>query len=197
MPPHAASATATMPTIAIISDDVDEPYTRPALSKKLWTDPDFTWEQVPLDTAADTGATILLRTHVSALRPDAHEIETDAGDTLSYATALLATGGDPVRLPIERADASDRVIAFRTAEDYRHLRALAARVDRIAVVGGGYIGRSWRRPRAAGRRHRPHPQPKGLGADVFPADLADHFAAMFARRASNSSGAVRSSAASR
>ncbi|WP_336625978.1 MULTISPECIES: NAD(P)/FAD-dependent oxidoreductase [unclassified Microbacterium] len=167
-------------TIAIISDDIDEPYTRPALSKKLWTDPDFTWEQVPLDTAADTGATILLRTHVSALRPDAHEIETDAGDTLSYATALLATGGDPVRLPIERADASDRVIAFRTAEDYRHLRALAARVDRIAVVGGGYIGSEL----AAALVQQGvdtvlvH-STKGLGADVFPTDLADHFAAMF------------------
>ncbi|PZU32723.1 MAG: FAD-dependent oxidoreductase [Microbacterium sp.] len=167
-------------TIAIISGDVDEPYTRPALSKKLWTDPDFTWDQVPLDTAADTGATVLLRRRVGALRPDAHEVETDAGDTLSYATVLLATGGEPVRLPVEGGGASDRVIAFRTAEDYRHLRALAARVDRIAVVGGGYIGSELAAALVQqGVNTVLIHSAEVLGADVFPADLADHFAAMF------------------
>ncbi|WFR67875.1 hypothetical protein P9139_05655 [Curtobacterium flaccumfaciens] len=30
-------------SIGIISEDVDRPYARPALSKKLWTDPDFSW----------------------------------------------------------------------------------------------------------------------------------------------------------
>ena len=34
-------------SIGILSDDVDEPYTRPALSKKLWTDEEFTWDKVP------------------------------------------------------------------------------------------------------------------------------------------------------
>lgn len=28
-------------SIGILSNDVDEPYTRPALTKKLWTDEDF------------------------------------------------------------------------------------------------------------------------------------------------------------
>lgn len=167
-------------TIAIISDDIDEPYTRPALSKKLWTDPDFTWDDVPLGTADDTGAVVVLRTRVTALRPDAHELDTDAGDTYSYGTVLIATGGTPVALPIEGGGASDRVLTFRTAEDYRRLRALAAQADRIAVVGGGYIGSEL----AAALVQQGvdtvlvHSTP-ALGADVFPADLADHFAGMF------------------
>ncbi len=126
-------------SIGILSDDVDEPYTRPALSKKLWTDEEFTWEKVPLGTAEDTGADVRLRTRATAIRPD--EKEVDAGDeTFSFGKLLLATGGKPVALPIKDHSDGERALSFRTAEDYRRLRALAKDVDRIAVVGGGYIG---------------------------------------------------------
>ncbi len=126
-------------SIGILSDDVDEPYTRPALSKKLWTDDEFTWEKVPLRTADDTGADIRLRTRATAIRPGEHEV--DAGDqTFSYGKLLLATGGKPVPLPVDDRSNGERALTFRTAEDYRRLRALSKDVDRIAVVGGGYIG---------------------------------------------------------
>jgi NADPH-dependent 2,4-dienoyl-CoA reductase/sulfur reductase-like enzyme len=126
-------------SIGILSDDVDAPYTRPALSKKLWTDEEFTWDKVPLGTADDTGADIRLRTRVTAIRPEEREVDAD-GETFSYGTLLLATGGKPVALPIEDRSNGERALTFRTAEDYRRLRSLADGVDRIAVVGGGYIG---------------------------------------------------------
>ncbi|KTS04729.1 NAD(P)/FAD-dependent oxidoreductase [Microbacterium testaceum] len=126
-------------SIGILSDDVDAPYTRPALSKKLWTDDEFTWDKVPLGTADDTGADIRLRTRVTAIRPEEREVDAD-GQTFSYGTLLLATGGKPVALPIEDRSNGERALTFRTAEDYRRLRSLADEVDRIAVVGGGYIG---------------------------------------------------------
>ena len=126
-------------SIGILSDDVDAPYTRPALSKKLWTDDEFTWEKVPLGTADDTGADIRLRTRVTAIRPEAREVDAE-GQTFTYGTLLVATGGKPVALPIEDRSNGSRALSFRTAEDYRRLRALAGEVDRIAVVGGGYIG---------------------------------------------------------
>lgn len=126
-------------SIGILSDDVDEPYTRPALSKKLWTDDEFTWEKVPLGTADDTGADIRLQTRATAIRPDAHEVDAD-GETFSYGTLLVATGGKPVPLPVDDRTDGERVLSFRTAEDYRRLRSLAKDLDRIVVVGGGYIG---------------------------------------------------------
>lgn len=180
-------------TIAIISDDIDAPYTRPALSKKLWTDPDFTGDDVPLDTAADTGATVLLRTRATAIDPAAHTVDIQstvdtestvnaesADGTLAYGTLLIATGGRPVPLPIEGAAQSDRVLTFRTAEDYRHLRALADHVDRIAVVGGGYIGSELAAALVQnGVDTVLIHSTDTLGGDIFPPGLAEHFADMF------------------
>ena len=40
-------------SVLIVSADVDAPYTRPALSKKLWTDPDYTEADNDLGTVAD------------------------------------------------------------------------------------------------------------------------------------------------
>ncbi|RKT31745.1 apoptosis-inducing factor-like protein [Microbacterium sp. AG1240] len=167
-------------TILILSDDVDEPYTRPALSKKLWTDPDFTDEQVPLNTAADTGAEIRLRTTVRAIRPAAHEVVTSDGRTFTYGRLLLATGGRPVPLPLDDASDGRRSIAFRTAEDYRRLRALADEGGSIIVVGGGYIGTELaaalvQNGMAVTLVHTG----SVLGEDVFPADLAHRFERMF------------------
>lgn len=166
-------------SIGILSDDVDEPYTRPALSKKLWTDDEFTWDKVPLGTAADTGADIRLRTRATAIRPDAHEVDAD-GETFSYGKLLIATGGKPVPLPVDDASNGERVLSFRTAEDYRRLRALAEDVDRIAVVGGGYIGSELAAALVQNGVDTVLIHTGSvLGDAVFPAALAERFETLF------------------
>jgi NADPH-dependent 2,4-dienoyl-CoA reductase/sulfur reductase-like enzyme len=120
--------------ILILSDDVDEPYTRPALSKLLWTDPSFTEDDVPLGTEA-TGAEIRTGTRVDAIDPEAKTV-TVGDETLEYGALLLATGGTPRTIDLP---AGDRVVYFRTFEDYRHLRELADDRPRVVVVGGSYI----------------------------------------------------------
>jgi NADPH-dependent 2,4-dienoyl-CoA reductase/sulfur reductase-like enzyme len=166
-------------SIGILSDDVDEPYTRPALSKKLWTDDEFTWEKVPLGTADDTGADIRLRTRASAIRPDAHEVDAD-GETFSYGKVLIATGGKPVSLPVDDRSNGERALTFRTAEDYRRLRALAEDVDRIAVVGGGYIGSELAAALVQNGVDTVLVHTGAvLGDAVFPAALAERFEKLF------------------
>lgn len=123
-------------TIGILSADVDPPYTRPALSKKLWTDPDFTWDQVPLGTE-ETGAEIRLETFVESIDRAAKTVSIGEGNELGYRRLLLATGSKPREIP---APDDDRILFFRSAEDYRRLRELAERGGRAVVVGGGYIG---------------------------------------------------------
>lgn len=169
----------TAGSIGILSDDVDEPYTRPALSKKLWTDDEFTWDKVPLGTAHDTGAEIRLRTRVTAIRPEEHEVDA-AGETFTYGKLLLATGGHPVPLPIEDRSDGERALTFRTAADYRRLRALSAEVERIAVVGGGYIGSELAAALVQNGVDTVLIHTGAvLGDAVFPAGLAERFEALF------------------
>ncbi len=160
-------------TIGILSADVDPPYTRPALSKKLWTDPDFREDQVPLGTADDTGASVVLETSVTAIDTTAHEVTTRAGDSIGYGRLLLATGGTPRRLPLPD---DDRVIHFRTAQDYRRLRDLAVQGADIAVVGGGYISTEIAAALIQKDCAVTLVTPDGvLGGSVFPSALAERF----------------------
>ncbi|MBY4130843.1 NAD(P)/FAD-dependent oxidoreductase [Rhodococcus fascians] len=127
----------TTGSIGIFGADPDEPYTRPALSKKLWTDSDFGRDQVPLDTASDTGAQVHTGTRVAAVDRTNSTVTTESGERHEYGTLLLATGAEPTRLELAP---SPRVVYFRTFADYRALRELTKTADHIAVVGGGYIG---------------------------------------------------------
>jgi NADPH-dependent 2,4-dienoyl-CoA reductase/sulfur reductase-like enzyme len=121
--------------ILVLGDDPDEPYTRPALSKLIWTDPSFTEDKVPLGTGS-TGAEVRTGITVESIDPEAKTV-TFAGETVEYGALLLATGGTPNTIDLP---AGDRVIYFRTFEDYRHLRELANDRQHVAVVGGSYIG---------------------------------------------------------
>ena len=165
-------------TIGVLSADVDEPYARPALSKKLWTDPDFSWEQVPLQTSDDTGADVRLRTLVTAIHRDERSVETADGERIGYRRLLLATGSRPHELD-EPAD--ERVLYFRSAADYRHLRRLAADGGRVAVVGGGYIGAEIAAALVQNgvTTNLVFPDDR-LGASVFPAELAIRYESLFA-----------------
>ncbi len=124
-------------SIGILGNDIDEPYTRPALSKKLWTDKDFGRDKVSLNTSVDTGAEVHTSTRVAAVDRDKRAVSTDSGETYEYGKLLLATGGSPKQLDLAP---SPRVIYFRTFADYRALRDLSETASHIAVVGGGYIG---------------------------------------------------------
>lgn len=166
-------------TIALFGTDSDEPYTRPALTKKLWTDEEFTEDDNWLRTTDDTSAEIRTSTEVTEIDPDQHTI-TVGGRTVGYDSLLLATGGEPNHLDLP---AGDRVIHFRTFDDYRRLRELADRDLRIAVVGGSFIGTELA---AALVQHNTrvtliYPDTHLTGS-VFPPNLARHFEQTYADR---------------
>jgi 3-phenylpropionate/trans-cinnamate dioxygenase ferredoxin reductase component len=165
-------------SIGIISEDVDRPYARPALSKKLWTDPDFSWdEKVDLHTE-ETGATFMLGTAVTAIDRAAKTVTTSDGETHGYERLLLATGGKPRGLP--GLEPSDRVLDYRSAADYRKLRALADAGAHVAVVGGGYIGTEIASGIVqAGARVTFVDPDDVVGARMFPAALAAAFQRRF------------------
>src|SRR5262249_20618597 len=82
---------------------------------------------------------------------------------------LLATGGTPRRLPF----GGEQIIYFRTLDDYTHLRDLAGRGERFAVIGGGFIGSGNAAAPALNGKKRGIAFPEeGIGSRMFPPDLA-------------------------
>src|SRR5699024_8024160 len=75
-------------SFTIFSCDVDEPYTRPALSKRLWTDEGFDESDNYFDTAEATGARISLRTEATEVDLEAKSVQTTLG-SLSYDKLLF------------------------------------------------------------------------------------------------------------
>lgn len=161
-------------SIGILSADSDEPYTRPALTKKLWTDSTFTQDQVALNTTKELkGVTLKFNTTVTAIERENHRVQLKDGTSIRYKKLLLATGGEPTK--IDGPD-DEHVIVFREWSDYRRLRNFSGNNQHVVVVGGGYIGAEL----AAGLIQNNtkvtliYPD-KVLGSSQFPAELAKEY----------------------
>jgi NADPH-dependent 2,4-dienoyl-CoA reductase/sulfur reductase-like enzyme len=119
--------------IGMVGAEPDPPYDRPPLTKKLWQGRPFEsiWRHTP-----DRNVVLHLGRRIERLDPRNKRAADDRGDSYRYDTLLLATGGAPRRLPI----GSEHILYYRTAQDYRRLRALSETKRRFAVIGGGFIG---------------------------------------------------------
>jgi NADPH-dependent 2,4-dienoyl-CoA reductase/sulfur reductase-like enzyme len=120
-------------SICLIGREPHPSYNRPPLSKKLW-------QGKPLESIwrepESRGVDLRLGREARVLDPRNRCVVDDTGVEFTWERLLLATGGTPRRLPVT----SDRVIYFRTLDDYRALRNLADEGERFAVIGGGFIG---------------------------------------------------------
>ncbi|WP_280338158.1 NAD(P)/FAD-dependent oxidoreductase [Salinicola acroporae] len=124
-------------TIGILGAEPNGPVTRPALSKKLWTDPDFGYDKIWMQPEQHAGTTLHTDTRVTAIDRQQRTVTTASGNAFGYGRLLLATGGAPVTIDLPP---SERVRYFRTVEDYDCVRRLADQGLHVAVVGGSYIG---------------------------------------------------------
>jgi NADPH-dependent 2,4-dienoyl-CoA reductase/sulfur reductase-like enzyme len=148
--------------IGIVAAEAHKPYARPPLSKALWTQgkpEESVWLEVP------QGVEILAGRRVVAIDRKAHTVEDDRGEKHRYRKLLLATGGAPRRLPFGKD-----VIYFRTLDDYRNLRKVG---ERVAVIGGGFIGSEIAAALAQNGKKVTMIFPEdGICARAFPADLS-------------------------
>jgi NADPH-dependent 2,4-dienoyl-CoA reductase/sulfur reductase-like enzyme len=128
-------------SIVMLSDDDAAPVDRPNLSKDYLagTAPE---EWVPLRDESyykDNGIELRLRADVKRIDPRARSVVLVNGDTVGYDRLLLATGAEPVRLPIVGAQPA-QLRTLRSLADSRAI-AEAAKVARNAVViGASFIG---------------------------------------------------------
>ncbi len=154
-------------SIGLIGAEPDPPYARPPLSKKLWQGKklDSIWRGTP-----DRGVDLHLGRSVRSLDPRGKRAEDDRGDSYRYDKLLLATGGTPRRLPFGGED----ILYYRTAQDYRRLRALSDAKQRFAVIGGGFIGSELAAALAMNGKDVTLIFPgSGIGWRLFPPGLSD------------------------
>jgi NADPH-dependent 2,4-dienoyl-CoA reductase/sulfur reductase-like enzyme/nitrite reductase/ring-hydroxylating ferredoxin subunit len=129
-------------TLSMISDDAAPPVDRPNLSKDyLAGQAPEDWVPLrPDDFYAGAGIDLRLNTQVTAIDAKERKVVLANGAALPFDRLLLATGAEPVRLPIPGAD-QPHVHTLRTLADSRAIIASAtAGAKRALVIGASFIG---------------------------------------------------------
>src|SRR6266849_8321505 len=122
--------------LTIVSADDSPPVDRPNLSKDyLAGTAQEDWIPLrPSDYYRDRRIDLLLYSRVSSVDTRKKQILLENGKALEFGALLLATGADPVRLPIEGATDS-QLHYLRTFADSKAIIAKAASAKRVVVVG--------------------------------------------------------------
>ncbi|HEU5180966.1 MAG TPA: FAD-dependent oxidoreductase [Candidatus Polarisedimenticolia bacterium] len=153
--------------IAVIGSEPHPPYDRPPLSKGLWKDKQ---EEAIWRKSDASGVRWHRGRTVRRLDPRNHRVTDDQGQEHAYDKLLLATGATPRRLDF----GGEQVVYFRTLDDYRRLRTMAAHKRRFAVIGGGFIGSEIAAALAMNGREVTLIFPdQGIGGRIFPPALAE------------------------
>src|SRR6266851_236982 len=127
--------------IVMISADADPPVDRPNLSKDyLAGEAQDDWIPMwPSDAYAQRKIELLLGSRVSSIDPGGRAVLLENGSRHDFGALLIATGADPVRLPIPGAD-SAQVLYLRSFADSRAIVERARTAKHVVVVGGSFIG---------------------------------------------------------
>jgi apoptosis-inducing factor 3 len=127
-------------SIIMLSSDTAAPVDRPNLSKDyLAGSAPEDWVPLRPDSFySETGIELRLNTEVTGIDIKTRHAITAGGDKVSYDRLLLATGAQPVRLPIPGAE--PHVHTLRSLEDCRAIIDTSKRARRALVIGASFIG---------------------------------------------------------
>src|SRR5258706_15756692 len=127
--------------VVLLSDETQEPYEKPPLSKAV-----LTGKAMPHDApiagpkgVAASGVRLKLGTPVKAIDRAARALVTDAGERIGYDALVLATGSINRVLPMFPAGRAG-IYYLRTEAEARALKARLQRSQSLLVIGGGLIG---------------------------------------------------------
>jgi apoptosis-inducing factor 3 len=127
--------------IVMVSADEDPPVDRPNLSKDyLAGEAQDDWIPLwPSDLYGQRHIELLLGSRVSSIDSDGRTVLLENGSRRDFGALLIATGADPVRLPIPGAD-STQLFYLRSFADSRAIVERARTAKRVVVVGASFIG---------------------------------------------------------
>jgi 3-phenylpropionate/trans-cinnamate dioxygenase ferredoxin reductase subunit len=126
--------------VAIVTDEHVMPYNRPPLTKEFLRG-EVGIAELPFEseTWLEERAVALIAGRAVALDTEQRELRLSGGRSLSYDSCLLATGGEPSRLPVAGSD-HPAVRVVRTVQDVRELLERLGEKAEVAVIGSGFIG---------------------------------------------------------
>ncbi len=125
--------------IALIGDEAELPYERPALSKSYLQGKAGELQVHDAGWYADQGVDVRTGTRAVGIDRDARQIRLDGADPVPYGHLVLATGARPRTLGLPGADLPG-VHTLRTRADSDRLRDALARDERWVIIGAGWIG---------------------------------------------------------
>jgi 3-phenylpropionate/trans-cinnamate dioxygenase ferredoxin reductase subunit len=128
-------------SIGLIGAEPEPPYERPPLSKEyLAGEREFERMLIrPEAFWAERKVALVPGVRIAALHPEARKLTAEGGERFGYGALIWAAGGTPRRLGCEGSELGGVHLVRRKA-DVDAIRAELGSVERVAVIGGGYIG---------------------------------------------------------
>lgn len=126
--------------VLLLSKETDFPYHRPPLSKAFLKAADDKSQLLRAESFYRTNnIEFLPSVTAEAIDVAARSVNLVDGRKRDYDKLVLATGATPRLPPVPGADLTG-VVAIRTIDDSRRLRALLPAAATAVVIGGGFIG---------------------------------------------------------
>jgi NADPH-dependent 2,4-dienoyl-CoA reductase/sulfur reductase-like enzyme/nitrite reductase/ring-hydroxylating ferredoxin subunit len=127
--------------LTMISADNAPPCDRPNLSKDFLagTAPEEWIPLRPPEWYSERNIDLVLNSRATSLDTKQKKITTEDGKTYEYGALLLATGADPVELPLEGVTPS-QILYLRSFADSKAIVAKATSAKQVVVVGASFIG---------------------------------------------------------
>jgi NADPH-dependent 2,4-dienoyl-CoA reductase/sulfur reductase-like enzyme len=128
-------------SIVMLSNEAAPPLDRPNLSKDYLAGsaPEDWLPLRPDGFYADASIDLRLGTEVASIDTKVRAVVLASGEAIPYDRLLLATGAEPVRLPIPGVD-QPHVHVLRSLTDCRAIIASATGARRAIVIGASFIG---------------------------------------------------------
>lgn len=126
--------------VTILAAEDTPPYRRPPLTKEYLRG-EIPKEELPMQPSQwfdNNNVELRLSTQVSSLHPE-NKIVRVGDEEIPYDVCILATGSEPIRLPVPGGD-DPEIMVMRTLEDSTRLQKNIGPGRRAIVVGSGFIG---------------------------------------------------------
>ena len=126
--------------VTILTAEDTPPYRRPPLTKEYLRG-EIPEEELPMQPPEwfdENEVELRLSTPVASLDPENKTVKINDGE-MPYDACVLATGSEPMRLPVHGGD-DPEIMVMRTVEDSNRLQDNIGPGRKAVIVGSGFIG---------------------------------------------------------